>query len=374
MPSSSSWVLSNLRRAGARPLLILASVLVTTAACLGGGPSDKAVLVSLTDEVVVPAFTEFAEESAGLDQAAEALCNAPSETALTAARGAWRSARASWLRSRAMWFGPVMDRRSISLIDWSPTDVKGISQSIVLDDFTVDAEHVRNSLAADRRGFGAIEHLLFGAHALRSASESPSYCAYLLAVTQTTREEAAEIRDEWVKGHDGGSPYKDYFTDRSKSSLLPSAAIEEVVRIQVFLIRDLVQMRLAMALGLSGDGVDPAAIPGDAADNGLADLRNELTGLQIVYQGAGSGSGGISSLVQALSKETDRRMRDDLAAAFRAVDAVEGPLKIAIAERPEQVNTLYDRLSDVRRTLGTEVVSLLGVSVGFSDTDGDSLR
>ena len=377
MPSSSSLVLSKLRCAGVRSLLILALVLVTTAACVGGGPSDKEVLVSLTDQVVVPAFTEFAEEAAELDQAAEALCDGPSETALTAAQEAWRSARASWLRSRAMSFGPVMDRRSVSLLDWSPTDVEGIDQSIVSADFTIDAKYVRNSLSSERRGFGAIEHLLFQDDASRSVSESPPYCAYLLALTQITREEAAAIRDEWVKGGDGGSPYKDYFTDRSKLSLVPSAAIEEVVRIQVFLIRDLVQMRMATALGLSGDGangVSPVAIPGNAAANGLADLHNELAGLQIVYQGAGPESRGISALVQPLSEETDRRMRDDLAAAVRAVDAVEGPLKVAIAERPEQVNTLYDRLSKVQRTLGTEVVSLLRVSVGFSDTDGDSLR
>ena len=374
MPLSSSLDLSELRPTGVRPLLILAILLVTSAACVGGGPSDKEVLVSLTDQVVVPAFAEFAEEAAELDQAAEAFCDGPSETTLTAAQEAWRLARASWLRSRAMWFGPVMDRRSISLLEWSPTDVEGIDQSTLVDDHSIDAEYVKNSLSADRRGFGAMEHLLFSVDALRNVSGSLSYCAYLLAVTQTTREEAVAISDEWVNGGDGSSPYKDYFTDRSKLSLVPSAAIEEVVRIQVFLIRDLVQMRMATALGLSGEGVDPAAIPGNTADNGLADLRSELAGLQLVYQGVGSESPGISALVQPLSEEIDRRMRDDLAAAVRAVDAVEGPLKVALAERPEQVNPLYDRMADVQRTLGTEVVSLLRVSVGFSDTDGDSLR
>ena len=94
-----------------------------------------------------------------------------------------------------------------------------------------------------------------------------------------------------------------------------------------------------------------------------------------VYIGHEESEGlGISDLVKDLSTETDERMRGDFESSLVAIDSVGMPLRTAIVERPEQVRPVYDRLSELQRTLSTEVVSLLGISVGFSDTDGDSLR
>lgn len=353
---------------------VLSVLLLSAVACLGGAPSDKEVLIALTDEVVVPAYRQLASGAAELDSKATALCSSPSEAALQETRQAWRSARASWLQSSAMSFGPVMDRRSESLLDWSPTDTEAMDETLYDTGFSTDADQVRNSFSAGRRGFGAVEHLLFGDGALEALSDSPAACSYLLALTQVTREETAGILADWTQGGELETPYQNYFTDRANLSLIPGDAVQEVVRTQVFLIRDMVHMRMATALGLRGDGPDLSAIPGNAADNGLYDLRSELIGMKAIYEGSGAESKGLSALVRPLSEETDRRLREEFTAAIEAVDSVEGPLKQAIEERPTQVNALYDRLADVQLTLATEVVSLLGVSVGFSDTDGDTLR
>ena len=75
-----------------------------------------------------------------------------------------------------------------------------------------------------------------------------------------------------------------------------------------------------------------------------------------------------------LSEDTDARLRNELDAAAAAMDAVNDPFRSAAVQRTPQVQTLYERLLDVQRTIATEIVSLLGVSIGFTDTDGDSLR
>ena len=55
------------------------------------------------------------------------------------------------------------------------------------------------------------------------------------------------------------------------------------------------------------------------------------------------------------------------------LDALSQPLdQAALAQAPE-ARAVYEALMELRRTLNTEVVSLLGISVGFSDTDGDSM-
>ena len=179
----------------------------------------------------------------------------------------------------------------------------------------------------------------------------------------------------WTQGLDGDPPYADFFSGRSSSSLLTSQAVAEVVRTQVFLVRTLADVRLAPALGLREGGQDLTTIPGGAGQNALQDLRNEVLGMRDVYEGAGGEDGlGISDLVSDLSTDTDERMRGHFASALASIDAVDGPLRQAASERGESALAVYDRLKELQRTLNTEVVSLLGVSVGFSDTDGDSMR
>ena len=346
---------------------------VILAGCGPGGPSDGEVLISLTDEVVVPAYQDVAATANELKHSVDSLCNGPSATALEAARQSWRDARASWMRSESMWFGPVMDRRSSRLLDWSPTDTAGMDEALSAGTApTVD--EAREVLGSDRRGFGAMEHLLFSSDDLSDPSRGATACAYLSALAAITKDETAAISAEWSNGSEGRPAYKDYFSDRAEISILPSAAVADVVRTQFFLIRDIVDVRLAAAMGLRENPADLTVIPGNAADNGLVDIRNELLGMWAIYEGSGEEGLGIGDLVSQLSEDTDARLREQFNAAIGAIDGVGGPLRDAIGQRTAQVQTLYDRLADVQLTIGTEVVSLLGVSIGFTDTDGDSMR
>ena len=269
------------------------------------------------------------------------------------------------MASEALWFGPVMDRWSRSLLDWSPTDVDGVEQ-LLAQSTSLTAEEVSQSLASNQRGFGAIEYGLFHGDVLAALAGSQSRCSSLLALTSVAQEEAAAILAEWVEGAGRSAPYQSYFTSRSNPGLLESAAVAELVRTQVFLIRDIVDMLLASALGLRDEAADLSTIPGNTADNGLQDLRYEIQGMQVVYAGAGPNALGISALVRPLSEDNDQRLREQFAAAIAAIESVDGSLRVAITDRPESVNGVYERLDDLLRTMATELVSLLGVSVGFT--------
>ena len=363
-----------MRRSLAITLPVIGVFLLVLMGCgTGGAASDTDVLISLTDEVVVPAYESVAQDVVQLDRDAVALCNAPSTSSLEVARQSWRKARASWMKSEAMWFGPVMDRRSVGLLDWSPTDVEGIDRMLA-EGRALTAVEVREVVASNLRGFGAIEYLLFDSDALAENNGSGLHCSYLTALTAVAKEETGAILSEWLNRTDRQPAYKDYFTDRASLSILPSAAVSEVVRTQVFLIREIVDMRLASALGLRGDAPDLSMLPGTAANNSLDDLRNNILGMQAIYVGSGEQPLAISDLVRPLSEDADQRLRDQFDAAIATIDAVPGPLPTAMQERPDLVRNVHDSLQKVQVTISTEVVSLLGVSVGFTDTDGDSQR
>ena len=354
----------------ALPLSLLAGALIATAvACGSGGPDEAEVLVSITDDVMVPSYEELAAETASLSDALDSFCAASSEATLNDAREAWRGAREAWTRSAASGLGPVLDRRSTGVIAWAIVQPERIDM-LLASDAAINADSVRNNISSTQRGLGGIEYVLFGEDAVLAAGSKR--CSYLTSAASVIADEAAALHLDWTTGDGDGPPYKDYFTGRADEPLETSEAVAEVVRTQVFLIRTIVDMRLAGALGLRGDA-DPTAIPGGAGLNALADLRNEVLGMRDVYEGVEDGFG-ISELIVPLSEDADERVRAGFEASLAAIDAVDGPLREAAAANSAQAVAVYEALMALQDTISTEVVSLLGVSVGFSDADGDSLR
>ena len=342
--------------------------------------SRQEVLVNLTDAVIVPRFQSVAEEMNGLRDALNTLCANPTPDALAAARAAWREARAPWTRSQAFWFGPVTERRSRSLLDWEPERI----ETMLAERDAVTADDVREFLASTQRGLGAIEYVIFGdgagddddndaavIAALRPAAGIR--CQYLTALGEVAAAETDGILADWTGANADGKAYAGYFNGTAASSLLGKAAVDEVVRHSVFLTRSITDMRLGAALGGgngNGDAPDPAALLAGPGDNAVADIRNQVLGMQDLHRGGGAGPG-IGALVRGISPDADDRMTAHFAAALAALDGLSEPLPESILSDPEPARRAYRRMQELQRALNTEVVSLLGVSVGFADTDGD---
>ncbi|MEL6982812.1 MAG: hypothetical protein AAFO29_10350, partial [Actinomycetota bacterium] len=100
-----------------------------------------------------------------------------------------------------------------------------------------------------------------------------------------------------------------------------------------------------------------------------------LVGLRAVLVGPVDGSdtdGTPTGLGPLLTDELQARLAAELNTADNAVAAVAGPLRQASIERPEQVAVAREAIKAVQITVATEVVAQLGVTIGFSDADGDT--
>ena len=334
--------------------------------------SRQDVLPSLAGRVIVPRYRLASDAMGVMADSVSALCSAPGDAALETARAAWRDARAAWMTTEAFRFGPAMDRRSVSLVDWWPVSVERID-GVVTDGQPVTAETVRQFMPSTQRGMSAMEHLLFGDGSGALAGPGGAMrCGYLAALATVAHEEIYGVRRDW-EGDGESTGYAGFFDGSASSSLHPREGEAEVVRSLVFVVRTIANMRLGAALGVDTEA-DPAAIPAGAAEHSREDLRHQLLGISEMYQGADGDPDalGISHLVRQLSPEVDSRMAGAIEACRDAVEVFDDSLESAIASDPAVIRTVYDRFKELQRVLNTEVVSLLGVSVGFSDTDGDS--
>ena len=333
------------------------------------GATRAEMLESLTTRVILPGYEDAADALARLDQSVAALCSSPSQTALETARDAWREARHEWLRTESYRFGPAMDRRSVSLVDWWPIDAEKIDRNLAGEE-DVTNDRVTEFLSSTQRGFSTAEYLLFGAESAGlSDGADAQRCVYLQSVAAVNSAEVSGILADW-QGTGDSSSYASYFDGTGSVALVDSDAEAELVRSLVFQVRTIANMRLGAALGVDQE-VDASAIPSGYADNSREDLLSQLEGIAAVYRGGEDGLG-LSARVAAASAETDARMLGAIESTISATRDLDGSVISQLEAAPAQVRAVYDSMKELQRVLNTEIVSLLGISVGFSDTDGDS--
>ena len=327
------------------------------------------VAASLTELVIVPRYEAAAERAEFMNERIRILVSDPTIGRLEAARDSWRAARSDWSRIQAYTFGPVMERRIASQVDWWPIDEEKILAALTR--MSISAEDVRETFAADQRGFSALEYLLFAESEgllKRLQSGDEAYGQYLTAMAMVIAEAVRLAADDWSED------YGSVFSGTGDRAISENLAIADLVRVPVFLTETVGDMQLGSALGITRPEADLTAIPEGDAGAGVADLEHYVRGIQDTYLGDVDGLG-ISDLVAQLSEEADQRMRDALSGAINAIESLNGsghPLVELLQTDPDVVSAVRDAIKSVQIILTTEIVSLLGVTIGFSDNDGDS--
>ena len=384
---------------GTAPLAGAGLILLTTLACAGTAPdtdtttatapasaldnaattpetptTKKEVVASLTAAVIVPRYEAAAGQMNRLSEAAQSLCDNPSDATLADARQAWRNARDGWSATAAMRFGPVMERKSLGLVDWPAAPPEEVAEALAQRD-PISLYDVREFLPSDLRGLGVIEYLLFDDD--RAILDAPvdaagRRCAYLTALSQAAAAEVDAVRREWVSGSAGGTPYRAVFDGSAASSRHESAALADLVSSIVFLNRRLATMQLAPALGYDRASPDPAAIPGGPAHHAVADLNHQLLAIKALYAGGGPDGLGLRHLVSQLSPEVDQQTAAALEDALATVATLQPPLRETILTDSATARQAFDRITLLERLFTADIASLLNVTVGFSDQDGDS--
>ena len=218
-------------------------------------------------------------------------------------------------------------------------------------------------LGADQRGLGAVDYILGSGDEPLAALDDPRRCQYVHGVAQVIAEEAGLLVADWTESWEGGDPYHEVFADADHGDL------DRVVNDPLFLLERITDLELGNALGVMSRDADPEAIDEGPAGAGVDDLNQRLVGAQAVLIGLGDEPAGLSPL---LGDDLTERLVGQFDVAFEAVGAVRPPLRQAVAESPQSVIETRDAIKAIQITVATEVVSRLGVVIGFSDADGDS--
>jgi predicted lipoprotein len=290
-----------------------------------------------------------------------ALRDAPD--ALEAARAAWRKARSTWKPSDAFLFGPASDLGLTGGAIDTPADAAKI-EALVAGDTPIDAAAVAR-LGANEKGFGGLEVLLF------ASARDPRRAAFGALLATELLNRITAVRDAWANS------YAQELTTAGRGSATFTSehqGIDIVVNALVSAAEIIVTLHLAQPLGLDKGGPPkPEAVESPYADASLDDLRAELSGIEAIYLGTRNGGTGLSlaDAVADRNPSADTDLKTALTKAKAALGAIPGPLRTAVVNWRDAVQTAHQACRDVKRALATEVAGALGTSLGFTVTDGD---
>ena len=339
----------------------------------------REALRQATEQVIVPTYSDLAEQCAELSQLLEQLALAPEQASLSDIRQQYLATRGPLEESEAFGFGPADELRSAAAIDQQPIDGPKLEAELAgTAEFSVP---YLKRIGANKRGLHAIEYLLFPEDdaeleaALLGASEAGARRReFLVAAGSLVAENASALRDAWAA--DGGDYGRRFAEPGGADSISPDvqAGLDTLLNHAIFLSEVVANTKLGKPLGSATGGViDPSAQESERSGASLSDALGNLRGVRNVYLGSRDGSVGpsLSTLVRAKSPATDLRARRALDEAEASLLAVPEPLTFALTDSPERVSEALEAVKTLKRLLATEVLGTLGASLKFNDNDGD---
>ena len=289
-----------------------------------------------------PRAAAFAVASAALTPAVQALCEAtPSQAdvSLQQARRHWLDVLAAWERLAGVAIGPVLERRAQRQIDFTPTRPRMIEKAIQAAPTTpADMELI----GTPAKGLPALEWLLW----VKPVAPGTSACRYAVQVAQEIGHEAEAL------------------TAEKPAAVDDSAALSELVNQWVGGLERLRWPGMEMPARVALTGGTPGQPDYPRRDSGAAAIAwaAQWDALRALA------TQGVSALTARLRARGHAALADALSADITAADSLMRDLAAADTGR---VLAAARSLAGLKKRVEAEVAPALGVSIGFSDADGD---
>jgi predicted lipoprotein len=335
------------------------------------------MLEHMAKRVMRPTYVELATATQALPPLASQFCAALSVGHLTTLQHAWRRAVAPLKRSEAFRLGPAI--LLASAVDFWPTRPRLI-QKVLGDPQPITDEFIALAGAA-ARGVAAIEYLLFDPDGsdtaiiaqFRDGLKGKRRCAYLLGISKHLAQQAQLVEHAWSPT--GGNFVAELTQAGHGSTTYPTVhqAVSDIVNRLLAALEKLHKDKLGKPLHGSGKSPWPEAVEAWRSGNSLANILENLQGLYAVYAGLdGSTDGpGFDDLLTALGSPLAARITQQIRATIAAVQAIPPPLRQAVVAHPQAVAATYGAIKGLLILLKVDMTNVLGVTVDFSDNDGD---
>jgi hypothetical protein len=333
-----------------------------------------ALLSNMADSVIVPAYSNFKTGSDNLQTAADAFVATPDANSLAALQVAWNNDVTAWMQCEVYNLGYANTNSMGSQIASTPANfevIEGeIHSAIIIDDIYMA------STGTTRKGLAAIEYLLYGNNTSQQAvldSFSTSAFAtrrkaYLTALCHHISANANAVYNDWNHSNS-------YNTFLSQSQLDISGSLNLLVNSLVEHIELVRKGKVGKPSGIDNGGiVDGTLCEYRLTPRTLENIKQNIQAWKDIYTGkTGTGLDDYLDHVNAQYNGAllSATIQQQLDVCLAKANEITVPLHLAVTQQPAQVTALHLELKKLTVLTKVDLASNLGVTITFSDNDGD---
>lgn len=359
------------------------SILCMLAACKkAGGSGDgnslygtydqQAMLSNIGNNVIVPGIKNFASTADLFNTKVNAFISAPDAGSLKEVQTAFEQLAISWASIAPFDFGPISDNLWFAQIDTWPVNTSKIETAVSAD---ADA----SSQGADAKGLKTLEYLLYdesGNDAVLARYQGDvqptQYQNYLSSVSQNVLSLATKLQDAWT----GSNNYIGTFINSQGNDVSSSASL--LVNTLSLYLDEIKNMKIGNAIGMgvkvNDDETHPDKIEYKIAEESLPVMVANIQSMKAAFDGgSGPGLDDLLDYVKAQkdSKELSTEVDDQFDDVINKLNAIKPSFANAVTSQTQKLEDVFNSLKQLIAYFKVDVANNLGITITFSDTDGD---
>lgn len=335
---------------------------------------QKEMLMNYADNLIVPSYQRVADAIVQFNSALIIFEQAYSVSSLEIVQQKWDELYTTWMLANGYNFGPAgeegIKKRLVEEISTFPVDTTGVNTHIAsLDTAFTD-------FSRDTRGLLAIEFLIFSrqktnAQLVTTFQLDANRVLYLKALVNKVQAQVGDVLTQWQSG------YRDAFVDNTGTSVGSSVSMMYNEFVRSFEI--IKNFKLGIPLGKKAGqvGVEPDKVEALFSENSFKYIKENILAVENNWLGKSNSADGLgwkeyieSATGGAGLIDGTQTQQNNIATALASVTQTVSMFD-QINTNTTALDNLYIELQKQTRFYKSDMSSLLGISITFTDADGD---
>jgi predicted lipoprotein len=340
----------------------------------GGDNFDRGeMLANWSDNIIVPSFVAFQEETKKLEDKAKGFAENPGPTELKVLRAQYKAAYQEFQTVEMFQIGKAEELNYRSYLNTYPVNEENVEAKIASGDYNLE---LPASFA--EQGFPALDYLLYSygstEETLEVLTAKQEYINYILAVTERINALTSEVTASWQ------GDYRDTFVNNTSSS--STGSVDRFTNDYVLYFEKILRSgKIGYPAGAFTGSPSPGNVEGLYAGEISKNLYFQaLDSFEDFYYGIHiNGNENGPSYFQYLEYLDDAKDSENLTASianqFSAIrsqsSALESNLKSQVQTDNTKMLAAFDELQKEVILLKVDMMQALSISVDYVDSDGD---
>jgi uncharacterized protein len=337
----------------------------------------KAMLTNQVDNVIIPSFIKFSEQLVLLQTSVNEFSNAPDELNLLNLQNKWKEVYATMKQCEMYQFGVIEQNFLWAKIDFWPVRPNDVNDFLVQSEsFTTE---VLSSKGATVKGLPVLEYLIFDPingnskilDDFTTHVDKAKRKEYLNGLAENISTIAESFLTQWQ------STYRNTYINNDAQGI--TGSINSTVNNMIATINYIKDNKIGKPFGKKDGILYPNEVEALQSKLSLNAIENNIVGFENLLLGKninGTDGLGYDDFLDHLgAKFQDGTMSEKIKNQINdfeiKISLIETPLQQAIITDPEKVDALYLSLKQLLVLVQVDMVNNLGVTLTFTDNDGD---